>query len=235
MRLDESKRTIHIWSQFSNAYDIYLLNSRQSVVTLNDLKNENATRWVEIPHDFERLMTLDKLIKNKRQYIEINESDPSDDSDDDNDDNDDNDEEILTICIEYFNKQDKTWPLMKQENDWTKFEIGDIIDIRDIQQQWNQAFIRNIIFVQDKDSQSQNSNSNVNTIQRKIESLVVHSIGWHPKWVENIRIDSKDLAMRLQSCSGPYCPGKWIAGSGRKPPPLFQLPVTGIQKFNQTK
>ena len=221
--ISEKDRKIHIWAKFANVYDIYLLNMFRASVTLDDLQNENATRWVEIPHDYERLLTLDKLIKNKQTFMtnakknkDINISTGNTTT---NINSGYSDNAQVTICVEYINKQNLNWPMMKGKENWQQFEIGDIIDMRDAQKQWNQGFIRNIIF--------KNENENEKD-KKQIESVVVHSVGWHAKWVENVRIDSEDLAPRSTHCSGPFRANKW--GYTLKPnAPLFDLPVTGMK------
>ena len=98
--------------------------------------------------------------------------------------------ELRLIVIERKQKMDPYWPRAKGD-DWRKtLQVGDIIDCRDKQDKWYES---QVIFIHPSDSD-------------KYGKCIVHYIGWHSKWDEEIDINSDRLNKRHSKTKGPRRP-----------------------------
>eukprot|EP01084_Bolivina_argentea_P312807 541590_1 len=109
---------IRVWLKFRHIKHIYTVNKNVKV-TMNDLKDENPDRFVEVPDDYLHSITLNELELNDNESIVIEK------------------------------KQDNNgWPRADHYNyteNWKyNVKIGDIIDVKDLHDKWYEAVIRYI-------------------------------------------------------------------------------------------
>ena len=169
---------VHLWLQFKYLKPIYPVD-KKVVVTVDDLKNEDPNRWVEIPDDFLKLQ-INELNEsntwNNNTNVEITNIDISKQP-----------PPLDTIVVEYIqfinddiksdNNESKKfkWPRALNDNEWKNFKVGQIVDIQDTQQsKWYEAMIRKVI--------KRNNDDNNDDIE-----LVLHYIGWAVKWDEQVK------------------------------------------------
>lgn len=168
---------VHIWAQFGKVKSIYPITARKLEVTLDDFKDEDGDRWVEIPDDY---------LKTKLDDIDF---------DDD-----------TRILIEKRN-EDETWPRAKPDEEWKKFKVGDIIDVKDENNKWYEVLIRYVFNPVTKETDDTSSSADDNAETRV--QLGVHYIGWNTKWDEKVYADDDThVCKRHTNTSAPHRPKK---------------------------
>ncbi|ETO21610.1 hypothetical protein RFI_15594 [Reticulomyxa filosa] len=130
---------VHIWMQFGHVKQLYPIATQRGVkVTLEDLKDEDPTRYVEIPDD--RLshgvneLELPKdaviLIEKKREEQNKTSESNENDSDDETTADEQNKQEKTATAENATSEEEEKflWPLIKGPDKWKNFQPGDILD-----------------------------------------------------------------------------------------------------------
>ena len=122
---DEKEDTpyVHLWVPFKNIKQVYTVDNDNVTVTLDDLKNVDPNKWVEIPDDNLNL----KITEIENQVIAV---------------------EFIIYSNDNSNQNDKDfcWPRGTTDNEWKNFKIGQIVDVKDTQhKKWYEAVIKKVI------------------------------------------------------------------------------------------
>ena len=96
--------------------------------------------------------------------------------------------ELKLIVVERKQKMEPYWSRSKGDDWRVSLQIGDIIDCGDKQDKWYESMVR-YIYPLGSD---------------KYGKCIVHYIGWHKKWDEEIDINSDRLSKRNSRTRGPH-------------------------------
>ena len=192
-KCSEKNQFIKFWMRFKDICTIYQLdrNRKNAECSLEDIMaiEEDPNRWVEVPDDYT------KWTKFHIGYIDC-VSGVNNDPD-----------EPQEIGLEFYDPQKRVWPSRIDLNaemsssemneqtyadqgaqDWTRhLKVGDFADAKDYKGKWYESVIRYIEGAEDD------------------RTMIVHFIGWNPKWDEKVSANSSILR-RGTKTKGPHRP-----------------------------
>ncbi|ETO26124.1 ubiquitin carboxyl-terminal hydrolase 11 [Reticulomyxa filosa] len=122
---DSEAPSVHLWVSFEHIKKIYPVTTKRATVTMDDLKDEDPNRYVEIPDDHLKTSLNDVMLPKDVVLLVEKKIDWSKQTENNNEE-----------------EKKFPWPLVKGPEKWKQFQVGDIVDGQDDQRKWYEGYVR---------------------------------------------------------------------------------------------